>query len=140
MKQVSNIPSHNACFACGRLNQDGLALVFEPAGDGICCHTTIDSKYQSYDGIVHGGILASIVDAAMVNLVYQRYGGRPLTCSLELRYRASVRVGDQMVAEAGLLRTKQRIVWASCQINVSDRLCVEATAAFKIDRDPVSDC
>jgi len=139
MDQISHFPSHDACFACGRLKKDGLALVFEAVQDRIYCRTTLDSKYQSYDGIIHGGILASIADATMVNLVYRQCGGRPLTCSLEMRYRAPVHVGDQIVAEAGLLRTKHRIVWASCRITVEDRLCAEATAAFKIDHEILSD-
>jgi len=140
MDQISQFPSHDACFACGRLKKDGLALVFEAARDGICCRTMLDSKYQSYDGIVHGGILASIADATMVNLVYQRYGGRPLTCNLELRYRAAVHVGDQIVAEAVLLRTKHRIAWASCRITAGDRLCIEAKAAFKIEHELSINC
>jgi len=134
MKQVSNIPSHNACFACGQLNQDGLALIFETAGDRICCHTTIDSKYQSYDGIVHGGILASIADSTMINLVYRQYGGRPLTCTLDMRYRASISVGDELTAEAEILRAKHGIVWTSCRISVGYRLCAEARGAFTIQR------
>jgi uncharacterized protein (TIGR00369 family) len=108
-------------------------LVFETAGDGIRCRTTLDSKYQSYDGIVHGGILASIADAAMVHLVYRQHGGRPLTCRLNVRYRASITVGDEIVAEAVVLKRKCRMVWASCTITVGGRLCAEATAAFKID-------
>jgi uncharacterized protein (TIGR00369 family) len=135
MKQVSNIPSHTACFACGPLNEAGLGLVFETVGDMIYCRTNLDSKYQSYDGIVHGGILASIADAAMVSLVYHQYGGRPLTCSLEMRYHAVVHIGDEIAAEAVLLRMRHRIAWAACRIVVGNRLCTEATAAFKIERD-----
>jgi acyl-coenzyme A thioesterase PaaI-like protein len=89
MNQVSIIPSHKACFVCGRLNVNGLGLIFETAGDRIRCRTTLDSKYQSYDGIVHGGILASIADATMVNLVYRQHGGRPLTCKLMCRFSQS---------------------------------------------------
>ena len=139
MNQVSFIPSHAACFACGRVNENGLGLVFEVLGDGISCRTTLDSRYQSYDGIVHGGILASIADAAMVNLVYRQYSGRPLTCTLEMRYRATITVGEEITATAVLLKRKHRIVWALCRITVGDRLCAEATGAFKIDHRQVSD-
>ena len=134
MNPVSFIPSHGACFACGRLNENGLGLVFETVGDRTCCRTTLDSRYQSYDGIVHGGILASIADAAMVHLVYRRHGGRPLTCSLDVRYRASVCVGDEVVASATILRSKHRMVWASCTIAVGCRLCAEANGAFAVQR------
>ena len=139
MNQASVIPTHGACFACGRQNETGLGLVFKTVGDRIRCRTTLDSKYQGYDGIVHGGILASIADAAMVNLVYRRHGGRPLTCTLEMRYRATITVGEEITATAVLLKRKHRIVWALCRITVGDRLCAEATGAFKIDHRQVSD-
>jgi len=134
MNQVSMIPSHDACFACGRLNDVGLGLVLETVGDRICCRTTLDSKYQGYDGIVHGGIVASIADAAMVHLVYRQHGDRPLTCSLNVRYRASVRVGDEVVASATILRSRHGIVWASCTIAVGCRLCAKASGTFAVQR------
>jgi len=139
MNQASVIPTHGACFACGRQNETGLGLVFKTVGDRIRCRTTLDSKYQGYDGIVHGGILASIADAAMVNLVYRRHGGRPLTCSLEMRYRTPISVGDEIIVEAAVLWTRHRITWASCRITVGERVCAEATASFKVDFKQVND-
>jgi len=139
MTQISKFSAHDRCFVCGGLNTDGLGLIFEKADGKIVCRTNLDSRFQSYVGIVHGGILASIADATMVNFVHQEFGGRPLTCSLEMRYRAPVHVGDEIAAEAVLRRMKHPIVWASCRITVRNRLCAEATAAFKIDHETLSD-
>ena len=75
MTWISEFTEHNRCFACGGLNTDGLGLIFEKTDDKILCRTSLDSSFQSYDGIVHGGILASIADAAMINLVHQEFGG-----------------------------------------------------------------
>jgi uncharacterized protein (TIGR00369 family) len=132
MESQSVIPAHNACFVCGQLNKDGLGLVFERVGDKNLCRARLDSRLQSYEGIVHGGILACIADAAMVNVVYQQCGSRPLTCRLKLRYKDSVHVGEQLVAEASLVRVKHGLAWADCRIEAEGRLCVQATAAFML--------
>ena len=135
MTKISEFSAHNRCFACGGLNADGLGLVFEKADGKVLCRTRLDSRFQSYDGIVHGGILASIADAAMVNLVHLEFGGRPVTGRLEMRYKASVYIGDKITVEAAVLRAKRHIVWASCRIAVGNRLCSEAHATFKIDQN-----
>ena len=133
MNQGSDIPAHATCFACGRLNENGLRLTFETVDRITRCRTILDSRYQSYDGIVHGGILASIADGAMVNLVHRQFGGRPVTCHLNIRYREPVHIGEEIVAEAEIIRSKCRIAWASCQITTNGRLCAKAEAEFKVE-------
>jgi uncharacterized protein (TIGR00369 family) len=139
MNQVSFIPSHDGCFACGPLNEIGLRLIFEAGSKRISCRTTLDRRYQGYNGIVHGGVLASIADSVMANLVHNQYCGRPFTCNLRMRYRRSVHLGDEVVASAEILKSKYGIVWALCRITEGNRLCAEATVAFKIDDKRVSD-
>ena len=126
--------SHCDCFACGQRTPTGLGLVFQSEGGTVCCRTSLDSRFQSYGGIVHGGILATIVDAAMVNLVYRRFGGQPLTCSLDARYRSSVRVGEEISVTAAVELVKYGMVWTCCRLMVGTRVCVEAKAIFKIVR------
>lgn len=131
---TSAFTAHDRCFVCGAANAGGLKLTFERSAGVIRCRTRLDSRFQSYDGIVHGGILAAIADAAMVNLIHQAGGVRPRTCRLELRYRTPVHVGEEITAEAAVLRTKHALVWTSCSVTVESRLCVEAKAVFRIDR------
>lgn len=135
MNQISEFEAHSRCFACGGLNTDGLGLIFEKVDNKILCQTSLDSRFQSYDGIIHGGVLASIADAAMTNLVHREFRGRPLTGRLEIRYKTSVHIGDEITAEASILQTKCHIVWASCRIDVGNRLCAIANATFTIAHD-----
>lgn len=135
MNQFSEFKSHSRCFACGGLNTDGLGLIFERTDNKVVCRTSLDSRFQSYDGIVHGGILASIADATMINLVYQEFGGRPMTGRLEMRYKASVNIGEEIAVEASILRARHQVVWASCRIEVENRPCAVASATFTIVHD-----
>jgi acyl-coenzyme A thioesterase PaaI-like protein len=135
MTQIPEFTAHSRCFACGGLNTEGLGLIFEKVDNKVFCRTSLDSRFQSYDGIVHGGILASIADATMINLVHEEFGGRPLTGRLEIRYKASIHVGDEITVEASIVRAKIFIVWAYCRIAVGNRLCAEANATFKINQE-----
>ena len=132
---MSGFTAHDRCFVCGASNADGLRLIFEKTEMKILCRTNLDSRFQGYDGIVHGGTLASIADATMVNLVYQECGGQPRTCRLEMCYRVPVHIGDEIMVEASILRSKRHIVWVSCLIAVGNRLCTEANAVFKIEQE-----
>jgi uncharacterized protein (TIGR00369 family) len=128
-------PSHRACFACGDSNPGGLGLVFEGENGRVQCRTRLDARYQSYNGLVHGGILAAIADSAMVNLVYRERGGRPLTGSLFVKYKASVHVDEELLVEARIVRSRHSTIWASCEILTGDRLCVAAEAAFRMNHE-----
>ncbi|HKK20344.1 MAG TPA: PaaI family thioesterase [candidate division Zixibacteria bacterium] len=134
MENATGFRSHEHCFACGPLNADGLGLVFEQLGKTVTCRTSVDWRFQSYEGIVHGGILASIADATMVHLVRRKFGGSPMTCSLEVRYKAAVQIGDVLEARAEIVKAKCGMVWAVCHMQVEGNLRVEAKAALKVIR------
>jgi len=51
------------CFVCGRLNPAGLHMQFFDNGENeVVSEYSVPARYQSYPGIVHGGILASMLD------------------------------------------------------------------------------
>ena len=135
MTQLMEFVSHRACFACGRQTADGLGLEFIEDGENLFCSVTLDSRFQSYCGTVHGGILATIADAAMANLVFRRYGGSPVTGNLNIRYRYPVRVNEQIVVKAFVSRGKLGSIWTGCQIVAGDKLCVDAEAVFRMRSD-----
>jgi len=56
-------PNSDMCFVCGRLNPAGMHMHFYDNGENeVSSDYTVPSRYQSYPGIVHGGILASMLD------------------------------------------------------------------------------
>jgi len=52
----------NICFGCGRENHDGLKISSYWEGEEAVCIWHSKDKYQGWKGILHGGILASIID------------------------------------------------------------------------------
>lgn len=81
------------CFVCGTDNPLGFHLTFSLDGDEYVTTAVIDPAYQGYRGIVHGGIIATILDEVMARYVWERAQGPAATAKLEVRYRRPAPVG-----------------------------------------------
>src|SRR3954469_2554390 len=62
------LPHTHACLVCGRSNPHGLKLRLHVApGSGLVSTEFIPKpEHVGFDGIVHGGLLATVLDEAMV--------------------------------------------------------------------------
>ena len=84
---------HSHCFACAPDNKHGLGLIFHVDVEGVTNATWQPSPiFQSYDGRIHGGILATLMDASMVHALFAR-GIAGVTGEMTVRYRVPVRLG-----------------------------------------------
>lgn len=106
-------PNSKHCFVCGRENPYGLKLEFyETATGEVIVETTIPDQYQGYPGVVHGGIVAAMLDEVMGRV---HMGGDPprfmFTARLTVRYRKNVPVGKtlRIVGRAGKSREKSAL-------------------------------
>lgn len=84
------------CFGCGRLNPDGLGMKFEPREDGVStAEVTISPRFQSWAGVVHGGIVSLLIDEAVGWAAW--HAGHPgVTGRLEVRLREPLAVGERV--------------------------------------------
>jgi acyl-coenzyme A thioesterase PaaI-like protein len=85
-------PNSKHCYACGLENSRGFALRFyQNQENEVRCRVTLPSEYQGYPGIVHGGVVATIMDevlgrAGMTGEDYEFM----VTANLEIKYRKPV--------------------------------------------------
>ncbi len=84
-----SIPGYN-CFGCAPHNQFGLKLKFYPHEAGIRSLFNLSHSYSSYPGMIHGGIVATILDEVMGNTLVIKAKRLSFTLSLSLRYLAPV--------------------------------------------------
>jgi acyl-coenzyme A thioesterase PaaI-like protein len=77
--------TYGNCFVCGKNNPGGLQLSFEIDKERQTLKTTFVASptFQGWDGIVHGGIISTLLDEAMAKLVYE-LGYQSVTASLEI--------------------------------------------------------
>ena len=99
-------PNSRHCFVCGIANPVGLHLRFyETAPGEVTVECTLPEQYQGYPGVVHGGIVAAMLDEVS-GRSYMGNGESPrfmFTARLEVRYRKNVPVGQplRLVGKAG---------------------------------------
>ena len=119
------------CFGCGPLNEDGLKLAFVAEGDVSSCEFRVPARYQSWKGVVHGGMIALILDEAIGWAAWQR--GHPgVTGKLEVRYRHPLKVGEQIRVVGRITEVRRSLIRTSAYIErMADGVHVaEATGAL----------
>jgi uncharacterized protein (TIGR00369 family) len=96
------------CFACGKDNQDGLQLKFIRLDDGrIRTEFIPPKKFQGFKDILHGGIMATLLDETMIHLVFGR-GEKVVTARLEMKLRKPAKIGEKITITAELLSDSGR--------------------------------
>lgn len=107
-------PNSRRCFVCGVDNPFGLQLKFYDLAPGeVQAEYTVPERYQGYPGVVHGGIVAAMLDevtgrAFMGPVDAPRF---MYTARLEVRYRKNVPVGQplRILGHAGKNRRQTAI-------------------------------
>ena len=126
-------PNSANCFVCGRENTNGLGLSFYELGpDEVMAEVVIPSHFEGYPGIVHGGIVASMLDeiAGRAVLVGEHEHFR-LTAKLEIRYRKPVPSGELLRLRGVVERRKGRVAFAHAELHLQDgTLAAEAHAVL----------
>jgi acyl-coenzyme A thioesterase PaaI-like protein len=99
---------HN-CFACGTLNVNGIGLVHHVEPGRSWTELTLDRRFEGWEGIVHGGIVSTILDEVMAwSLVGQDSWG--VTARMSVEFRRPVEVGTPIRADGWVTRDRRRIV------------------------------
>ena len=132
MSDNNNTAFHTTCFACGAENKHGLHLEFKDKSNGCSCEVSIPSQFQSYDGIVHGGIVATMLDAAMVHILRGQCGDAPMTCRLEVKYLRAVPPGENITVNARRRGKRGKIMLADAELLCSGICYARARGAFTI--------
>jgi acyl-coenzyme A thioesterase PaaI-like protein len=122
---------HGACFACGTASANGLGLSFRLSPDGMAVFADWLPPHWavSYGGTVHGGLVATVLDSAMVHALFAR-GCSARTADLHLRYRHPVQPSAPCRIEARLVSQRCGALQLDATLHQAGRLCARAAATF----------
>jgi len=96
------------CFACGKDNPIGLKLEFIEDEDGYSTTFTGGPEHQSYDGIMHGGLVSTLLDEVMARYIHIK-GFNAVTARLEVRFRNPTPIGQQLTATAKIVSQRGKL-------------------------------
>jgi acyl-coenzyme A thioesterase PaaI-like protein len=128
-------PNSRHCFVCGVQNSFGLKLRFYDSNEGeVFAQYTVPKQYQGYPGVVHGGIVAAMLDEICGRV---HMGGDPprfmYTARLDIRYRKNVPVGQLLTLTGRAGKSRGRTATSSGQILGPDGSVLAEAEALLVD-------
>lgn len=126
-------PNSSGCFICGLHNPVGLKIVFEEDHESkrVYARVTVPEVFRSYPGVVHGGIVATILDETSGRALMIHTGDINTffaTARMEVRYRQVTptdtpllavgwveRAGESRARVKGELQLEDGTVLAACE-------------------------
>ena len=117
------------CMVCGSNNPAGLKLQFRLERGELCCEWTAEKRFQGYADVLHGGMIATILDETMVNLPWKRDRVPVISAELNVRYIRPAKIGDHLVFRAEADDVGKRLISTRGTCSTKDgTLIAEATA------------
>jgi len=113
---------------CGRENPVGLKMDFFTTSPGRCqAELTLSSDYEGYPGVVHGGIVASILDETGGRAHMDDPNHFMVTAQLNVRYRKPVPTEAHLVVIGMAGERRGRVSQAHSEIrNLDGEVLAEA--------------
>lgn len=124
--------AHTYCMVCGEQasNPDSLQLSFELDGEkGVTAVFDVTPRHQGYNGLLHGGMTSTLMDAAMTHCLFTQ-GIKALTAELVVRFMKPIQIGDQIRVSASLSGKRHGIYQLEAQINKGQRTLARASGKF----------
>lgn len=122
---------YDMCFACGKDNPISLGLKFVNNGDnGVEAEFIPGQVHQGYEDIIHGGIVSTLLDEAMVTAIVNS-GQEAFTAELKVRFKEEIRVGEKLMVTGYITGHKGRLIFTEGEICAKDgKIKARAKAKF----------
>lgn len=106
----------DVCFVCGKKNAEGLKLNFVLDKEKKIMETvfTPEEWQQGYAEIIHGGIIATLLDEVMGKLAFE-LGINAVTAKLSVRFQKPVGLNDKLLVKGQITEETSRIVYAKAE-------------------------
>lgn len=121
---------HPLCIVCGEQNDQGLKVSFQAcANGGVEARFSCNGAFQGYNGFVHGGVIASLLDGAMTNCLFS-HGKAAVTGELTVRYLLPARANVEAVVTAWIKESWAPLHMMEAEMIQDGRVAARATAKF----------
>ena len=132
---MEHLPRSKGCFVCGSAGDNPRSLALDILWNEEEGNTEIalspDSSWCGYEGIVHGGIIASVFDDAMAWAIRRESGSWAVTGEMSVRYLRPVLAGTRYVVEGRVeKRSGRRISTVAVMKDDDGKKVAEANGLF----------
>lgn len=121
------LKDEDRCFACGRSNERGLKLPLRRTAGGVEIDHALPMEFEGWRGIVHGGIVATILDELLA-WACKSAGIDAVTAELSVRFRQPLAAGQDFHGSGRITGRRGRLILAESRLVDSDgRTIAEAS-------------
>lgn len=115
-------PNSDDCFICGRHNPHGLYMRFYDNGENeVVSYYSVPDAYQSYPGVVHGGIVTAMLDEVVARVAFI---GDPhkfmMSVKLEVKFRQPVPTRTPLTILGRIVKLRGRLGQAVGEVLLPD--------------------
>ena len=122
----------NMCFGCSKENPMGLQLDFHMEQDDMVTEFIPEEVHQSYDGVLHGGLAAVILDEVVGQHLVQ-LGSPGVTARMNVRFRNSIPVGKKVRFVSRFIKQRHRLYDMEAWAELEDgKRAVEASVQMMV--------
>lgn len=128
--KVEKKQSHQHCMLCGPQSTFGLKLNFYQDQEGSVWAKTKGSIHQQgYQGILHGGFIAALLDAGMCNAIFNQ-GAEAVTGDMNIRYFAEIPLTADIIIRGKINKSYLSLYKVEAEIYVDQQLMAKSNARF----------
>ena len=129
---MRELPHTHSCFVCGESNADGLKLRFHTDGQTVHTRFRPRAEHVGFRGVVHGGIIATVLDEIMVWACAVPTGQFAFCAELNVRFLNPVRPDDEIIATGELVANRKNRIFEAKGVlaNASGQAYAEAMGKF----------
>ena len=122
---------HPRCIVCSPANDRGLTVSYRPSSDrrSVIAEFPCDDAFEGYAGQIHGGVVCSLLDGAMVHCLFQ-LGRTAYTSEMSIRFQRAVLTGQPAVVRGWITQSRGRLHTMAAEISQDGVVMAIARAKF----------
>ena len=129
LTNIRNVVLPN-CVVCSSTNKKGLHLESVLADEGSIISTfQCDEAFEGYPGVLHGGVVSSILDRSMGNCVFA-LGQAAVTVEMTTRFRHLIAVDQEATVSARITQSSYSMHLMGAEIFQAGQVKATAKAKF----------
>ena len=95
--------------------------------------TSIKENHLNTAGIVHGGFIATFVDAGAGTAAHRVAHGSPcVTISLELKFISTVKLDQELIGNTKIQKKTKSMIFLTCELVAENKIVATASGVWKI--------
>jgi acyl-coenzyme A thioesterase PaaI-like protein len=114
---MTQLRDNPRCYACGKDNPLGLHMTFEvdESAKTIRGRFTPRPGHQGYEGIVHGGVIATLLDEAMAKLAW-RLGMPAVSAELTVKFKSPAAPEEELSVTGRITNEVHGLIEAEAKV------------------------